>query len=234
MKLFLAALVCFSALVQIQALRWSAWFDRDNPSGSGDWETLADQNKIRAVCPLSSPIAAECRVRGSSAIFTMTSGSAPNVLAHRCSPSVGLVCKNSDQRGSMCSDYEIRYLCPSPLSVWSRWFDRDDASGTGDWENLSEQLKLGAVCPFGAKPLGAECRERGTNNVFTEFSGNPPDKLRMRCTSAGLICRNSDQPGGRMCRDYEIRYSCPANSAGPRPVGPIGGGPNNNFGPVPI
>ncbi|XP_013410365.1 uncharacterized protein LOC106173702 [Lingula anatina] len=166
--------------------------------------------KLGPVCPRSSPIAAQCRVKGSGAIFTTTSGSPPNVLAHRCTPTVGLVCKNSDQSGSGCRDYEIRYLCPKPSSVWTRWFDRDNASGTGDWEPLSDQLKLGAVCPGGANPLGAECRERGTANVFTQFSGNPPDNLLRRCTSAGLICRNADQPVGRMCSDYEIRYSCPA------------------------
>ncbi|XP_013397104.1 uncharacterized protein LOC106163931, partial [Lingula anatina] len=105
------------AWVESSALSWSAWFDRDNPSGSGDVETLSGQNELGPVCPSGSPISAQCRVKRSGAIFTTTSGSPPNVLSHRCTPTEGLVCKNSDQSGSGCRDYEIRYLCPKPSAL---------------------------------------------------------------------------------------------------------------------
>ncbi|CAH1797604.1 unnamed protein product, partial [Owenia fusiformis] len=116
-----------------------------------------------------------------------------------CSVEGGLVCVNNEQKpGSRCLDYEIRFLCPkyTPTASWSSWIDRDDASGTGDWEDRVMH------------PIAIECRTVGThipasrtNQVFMSTAD---------CSvQGGLVCQNSDQNYGSRCLDYEVRYLCP-------------------------
>ncbi|KAL3052399.1 hypothetical protein OYC64_005028 [Pagothenia borchgrevinki] len=44
---------------------------------------------------------------------------------------------------------------PKELQCWTDWFDRDDPSGSGDWENFSNLYREnpGKICP---KPQGIE------------------------------------------------------------------------------
>lgn len=81
---------------------------------------------------------------------------------------------------------------------WTRWRDRDDPSGSGDWENKSLQT---GVC---ANPTGFEARRvsdgrraSSSSEVFYRFSA-----------ADGLVCRNADQPDNR-CLDYKVRFLCP-------------------------
>ena len=53
---------------------------------------------------------------------------------------------------------------------WTKWLDRDDPSGTGDWEHLP-YFSQSQVCP---KPVGIECQttsgqpyqNTGTNQIY--------------------------------------------------------------------
>ena len=109
------ALLLFGTMVSILFLAqttnaqssWTSWLDRDNPSGSGDWENKAGFGS--QVC--SNPTAIQARVVGGSTIYTPGS-TTPDTLSV-FSASGGLVCLNADQSGS-CSDYQVRFYCPAP------------------------------------------------------------------------------------------------------------------------
>ena len=83
---------------------FTQWLDRDNPSGVGDFETLAEFVAASQVCPF--PVEIECRTLA-GVNWTQTG----EVLT--CSDSIGLICINSEQpAGTVCSDYEVRFRCP--------------------------------------------------------------------------------------------------------------------------
>ncbi len=80
---------------------------------------------------------------------------------------------------------------------WTDWLDRDNPSGTGDWEQRISHI---GVC---AQPLAIQCR--ATNGTY--WTQNPD--VNVICDrDQGLICRNSDQVDGT-CEDYEVRFYCP-------------------------
>ena len=80
---------------------------------------------------------------------------------------------------------------------WSSWNDRDNASGTGDWELIHLRADYSNLC---AAPAAAQARIVGTGETHTtqnvEFGVN------------GLVCKNADQQG-ELCLDYEVRFCCP-------------------------
>ncbi|XP_006893417.1 PREDICTED: mucin-5AC [Elephantulus edwardii] len=76
---------------------WSKWFDVDFPSSGphgGDVETY--DNILRL----------ECRAENHPEVSIKQLGQVVE-----CNPDVGLVCRNQDQLGKMCFNYEIRVLC---------------------------------------------------------------------------------------------------------------------------
>jgi len=83
--------------------QWTQCYDRDNPSGTGDWETRALHNP--APCGGATPVWADCRTTGGASAW-----STGEVLT--CSAQDGLICRNSDQTDNYCQDYCVRYLCP--------------------------------------------------------------------------------------------------------------------------
>jgi len=83
--------------------QWTACLDRDDPSGSGDWETRLDYSPVP--CGGSTPLWADCRTTAGASAW-----STGEVLS--CSAQGGLVCKNSDQSDNYCQDYCVRFLCP--------------------------------------------------------------------------------------------------------------------------
>ena len=64
------------------------------------------------------------------------------------SPSIGCYCKNSEQPGVMCHDYRVKFACckecaPGVVGVWTNWLNRDQPSGVGDYETLTDFIKAG-------------------------------------------------------------------------------------------
>ena len=59
---------------------------------------------------------------------------------------------------SLCALIEVAYTaCTDTTSnsyCWTPWMDRDNPSGTGDWEVLRD-IPLAQVCP---RPVGIECQ----------------------------------------------------------------------------
>ncbi|XP_062308044.1 mucin-5AC-like [Osmerus eperlanus] len=180
---------------------WTEWFDRDNPSGFGDFETLAE---LRSENPGKI-----CTLPGQIEVTTTSGGSLPtgNIIAIM-DTITGFVCKNADQLPykPRCFDYRVRFSCHPPFCAssgvcWTKWFDRDDPSGTGDWETLSNlrQENPGVIC---AQPLYIESVVVGTNAPAwgQNFLYYTPTQ--------GFVCRNQDQKG-KPCLDYKVRFGCP-------------------------
>ncbi|KAK9531450.1 hypothetical protein VZT92_010876 [Zoarces viviparus] len=181
---------------------WTQWFDRGDPSGSGDWETLrtlriANPGKI---CP--NPLGIEVRT-----LTGLTVAQTGDVI-YRSDATTGFVCRNRDQRGRRrrCNDYRVRFSChPRFCGVqvcWTDWFDRDDPSGTGDWEILFHLRKEnpGKLCPT---PVGIEAQT--LTGLSVAAAG---DVIYSSDTTTGFACRNRDQRGRRNCNDYRVRFSC--------------------------
>ncbi|XP_078677910.1 uncharacterized protein LOC144914196 isoform X3 [Branchiostoma floridae x Branchiostoma belcheri] len=102
---------------------------------------------------------------------------------------------------------EVRYTCTgrptTACAGWTRWYDRDNPSATGDWEVLSHlrQENPGQIC---AAPSGIQARVKGSNTPASRtgrqfYRFNP---------QVGFVCRNNDN-GRNRCLDYEVRFWCP-------------------------
>lgn len=95
---------CQECPVLGQTATWTTWFDRDNPSGFGDYETLVDLIKEgKPIC--QKPMGVECQTL--SGIPASATG---EIVIF--SPSVGCYCKNADQPDKKCDyDYQVRFKC---------------------------------------------------------------------------------------------------------------------------
>lgn len=90
--------------------------------------------------------------------------------------------------------------CQETQGNWTRWLNRDNPGGSGDYETLNDFLKEGMACQ---EPLAIECQTlngkpwKTTEQVYT-------------CDAArGGICQNSKQSNGGRCLDYRVRFLCP-------------------------
>ncbi|XP_049569371.1 mucin-5AC [Orcinus orca] len=95
---------------------WTKWFDEDFPSPGphgGDFETYSNiVRRGEKICRQPEYISAlECRAENHPDVGIQTLGQVV-----QCSPEVGLVCRNRDQKGKfrMCLNYEVRVLCCEP------------------------------------------------------------------------------------------------------------------------
>eukprot|EP00070_Physeter_catodon_P027686 XP_028334580.1 mucin-5AC [Physeter catodon] len=95
---------------------WTKWFDVDFPSPGphgGDFETYSNiVRRGERICHRPEYISAlECRAENHRDVSIQTLGQVV-----QCSPEVGLVCRNRDQKGKfrMCLNYEVRVLCCEP------------------------------------------------------------------------------------------------------------------------
>ncbi|KAJ6658779.1 hypothetical protein lerEdw1_019700 [Lerista edwardsae] len=116
---------------------------------------------------------------------------------------------------TLCSDSELpedsRLICDMDngtralqrLECKTNWFDRDDPSGTGDWELLSDlwNEKPGESCH---QPLALEVQTLdGTpaSETGQQFAVNEP--------ITGFACINDQQGKGVFCLDFKVRFTCP-------------------------
>ncbi|XP_048860203.1 mucin-5AC-like isoform X3 [Brienomyrus brachyistius] len=175
---------------------WTQWFDRDDPSGVGDFETLQNlrQENPGKIC--DAPIAIQATT------LSGTPASQTGQTFHNYDTTVGFACVNSENK-QMCLDYQVRFQCPpSFCSVcWTQWFDRDDPSGVGDFETLQNlrQENPGKICDA---PIAIQA---------TTLSGTPASQTGQTFhnydTTVGFACVNSENK--QMCLDYQVRFQCP-------------------------
>ncbi|XP_033999777.1 cartilage intermediate layer protein 2-like [Trematomus bernacchii] len=180
---------------------WTDWFDRDNPSGSGDWENFSNLYKENPgkICRKPQRIEA-------TTLSGLGAAAAGEVIFKNDVTS-GFVCRNVDQpKWKMCSDYRVRFRCHPPFCgegvCWTDWFDRDNPSGSGDWELLSNLRKEypGKICE---NPL---MKVVTTDTVTPAISTG--ENFFIFNPTQGFVCRNKDQKKGG-CRDYKLRFGCP-------------------------
>ncbi|XP_016517248.1 cartilage intermediate layer protein 2-like [Poecilia formosa] len=94
---------------------------------------------------------------------------------------------------------------PSHVQAWTQWFDRDDPSGTGDWETIVDLRREnpGKICrdPVDIEAVtlsGLDASQTGENIYLNDLEN-------------GFVCRNQDQPDWE-CSDYKVRLSCAPDS----------------------
>ncbi|KAK6182591.1 hypothetical protein SNE40_010242 [Patella caerulea] len=179
--------------------KWTQWYDRDNESGTGDWETLADLRKEKPgqICEKPSGIDAQL-LDGRH----YTAGGDKVTI----NPTTGLICLNRIQNDRRCNDYKVRFCCDPIVpecKKWTQWYDRDNESGTGDWETLADlrKEKPGQICE---KPSGIDAQLLDGRHYT---AGG--DKVTINPTT-GLICENKNQDD-KKCNDYKVRFCCDAS-----------------------
>lgn len=151
------------------ATLWTGWFDRDNPSGDGDFEGLADLKRANPGQICDEPIDIECQTLG-GVDWRMTGND------YTCLPEVGGICLNDDQpRKVNCQDYRVRFRCcdvePEPLS----------AEGTGELEYGCGRL--------GGVRATARLRISGGRPPYTCDTQSPHGQIHVvggECTIEGL------------------------------------------------
>ncbi|MCP5016989.1 MAG: hypothetical protein GY938_17235 [Ketobacter sp.] len=174
--------------------KWTQWFDRDNPSGSGDWEQLIVLRKEHDICLNVTNV--EVRTR-----YTDVPAELTGQFFFQYDLD-GFVCRNADNTGE-CLDYKVRFCCPLKKvceGTWTQFFDRDNPGGTGDWETLLEIQKQYKVCK---DPTMSEAYT--LDGVPAELTG----QVIFKNDAGGFACRNEDQPKGVFCLDYKVRFCCP-------------------------
>ncbi|KAK3541114.1 hypothetical protein QTP86_015404, partial [Hemibagrus guttatus] len=199
----------------IPYLFFTRWFNRDNPGGFGDHETL---DRLRVEYPgeiCSNPISIEAQtVSGVPAWQTGQVFVYYNTVH-------GFACVNHQQVNRTCLNYKM--LCvilfasgalaaieerrieavevpPCPRLCYTQWFDRDDPSGYGDYETL---LNLraenpGKICDH---PYSIQAQTLTgvfpTGQVFAYYD-----------TVNGFACVNAQQKKPQRCLDYKVRFVC--------------------------
>ncbi len=138
----------------------------------------------------------------------------------------GFICENAKQESGNCDDYEVRFCCAVARCEWTRWLDRDDPGGTGDWEHLEGLRKDLGAC---SKPADIQARRYGwkmessdwisassvlSPYVCRKFDQKPAEEtgesFRAYGPDSGFVCVNEEQEDDGGCQDYEVRLCCPA------------------------
>ncbi|XP_008567974.1 PREDICTED: cartilage intermediate layer protein 2 [Galeopterus variegatus] len=92
-------------------------------------------------------------------------------------------------------------------SEWTSWFNVDHPGGDGDFESLAAiRFYYGParVCPL---PLALEART--TDWALPSAVG---ERVHLNPTR-GFWCLNREQPRGRRCSNYHVRFRCPLEAA---------------------
>jgi len=174
---------------------WSDWFDRDNPSGTGDGERIP-QAFAEGRIPCDDPIDIQAR-RVGDGLFAEYTGE--NFTMNTTD---GFVCLMADQPDGACHDYEVRVACP----MWSAWNSRDTDWGTGDYEGIASHFE---AQDFACDTADAFEARRISDGVDAAATGESVTYD----TTYGFACVHADQPDGQ-CDDYEVRMRCAVDQDG--------------------
>ncbi|XP_034758119.2 cartilage intermediate layer protein 1-like isoform X1 [Acipenser ruthenus] len=106
------------------------------------------------------------------------------------------------QTGKQSSNSFVKYSTSDPWE-WSTWFNVDHPGGSGDYERL-DAIRFyyrERVCD---RPKAIEART--TEWIAAENTG----EVVHSDPELGFWCLNAEQPGGRNCSNYSVRFFCPA------------------------
>ena len=101
---FLNRLYHFVDDVKCPSSNWTKWFNRDDPAGPCDCETLDELRYENPGEICDFPVVMEARLENCDVPYDP---SLPNVIANL---DVGFKCTNEE--GFKCLDYEVRFCCP--------------------------------------------------------------------------------------------------------------------------
>ncbi|XP_056219430.1 cartilage intermediate layer protein 2-like [Seriola aureovittata] len=186
---------------------WTDWFDRDDPGGRGDFEVL---NHLRSENPgkiCANPV--DIEVTTLSGLSATSTGD----VFHKMDTTTGFICRKTDQSSKKCNDYRVRFSCHPPFCgggvCWTKWYDRDDPSGTGDWELLKNLRKENPdeICD---NPLFIEAVTTDTLTPAVDTG----ETFNVFSPTKGFVCLKKDQSDGT-CRDYKVRFGCPCSVKNP-------------------
>lgn len=86
-----------------------------------------------------------------------------------------------------------------------RWMNHDRASGSGDWELLSDEAdQFYGIYSTCESPVILQAHAVDSSDVITT---DLPDNLHTFNLRDGLECRNNQQSSGQ-CHDWKLRYMC--------------------------
>ncbi|XP_076022344.1 uncharacterized protein LOC143012894 [Genypterus blacodes] len=175
------------------------WLSSDNSSAVGDIESITHLLKAFPGQVCREPVSIEAKTtKGVPAKHTGDKFLSYNV-------EFGLVCINEDQVGGQCEDYQVMLTCPSDFcqGCRTRWFDLDNPTLQGDFETLLhiQMLYPTEIC---SQPVGIEAMT--VSGVPALKAG---DVFQIYDAAQGFTCVNAQQPGGKRCQDYKVRFTCP-------------------------
>ncbi|XP_071958006.1 uncharacterized protein [Antedon mediterranea] len=100
----LTIIILLSFVISVTSGQWTRWFNYDDPTYIGDFETVSDLYGEYPDEMCENPTAIECQT-ASGLPYTATGEDVT------CSASSGLKCKNVDQPNRKCSDFKVRFIC---------------------------------------------------------------------------------------------------------------------------
>jgi uncharacterized repeat protein (TIGR01451 family) len=108
---------------------------------------------------------------------------------------------------------ELTIEAPLPCTSWLSWSDRDDPTGTGDWE-VASLAHSNPPCPMTKQnptgaPTGIQCETVGGQTLAQAMMMDPTVQCGL---PMGLVCVNQDEikaTGGGCDYDYQVRVCCP-------------------------
>ncbi|KAK6189108.1 hypothetical protein SNE40_005147 [Patella caerulea] len=195
---------------------WTKYFDSDDPGHSGDFETLKHHLAYYPDDVCENPIGIDVRLLNGehhTSAYEVTSIS----LTH------GFACFNKHQRRnwgvSKCSDYKVRYCCPKKVVCedvgreFTPFFDVSSGEGIDQMETVNNIRAISGldfvVCD---EPTAVDVRLVDGTALMT--GGNV-----LEVTNLGLVCIESQQPAGKSCKDYKVRFCCPKRPPVPSTCG---------------
>jgi len=181
-----ARVLCFYAREgydDCSCLRWSNWFDNDDPNDHGD-EELIGRKLPRYVCPGGyQPVDVECTTVTGLDVFHAGNKKVQCDLQ-------GVACYNEDQgRNCRCHDYRVRFLCPSyPANypIQEHKYDHGYGNHSGDYGR--NEAGYHEDDRYGGRPGGGYKDDRQYGSHPNEGYGGP--------YGGGPPPYNNSQPGG--------------------------------------
>nr|XP_032814129.1 CUB and zona pellucida-like domain-containing protein 1 [Petromyzon marinus] len=136
---------------EIPDVYWTRWYDRDDPSGNGDYETLQQlrQEYPGEIC--LSPLAIEAMT-----LDWIPADQTGQVTVN--GTTVGFYCVNIRQVDNQCLDYQVRFLCQATESP--------QLNCTSQYLEL--KIPLDKLSSLNLSPLDIHLEDASCRGVFTQ------------------------------------------------------------------
>ncbi|XP_028664108.2 uncharacterized protein si:dkey-205h13.2 [Erpetoichthys calabaricus] len=179
------------------------WFDDDDETGMGDYEVLSYLLMKYPKETCTHPLAIEAQTL--SGVPAEQTGNIFQVH----DATFGFACVKSEQKGTRCGDFKVRFTCPEESCSVSTdcktgWLNSDSPVEDGDIETLMRlQMTFpGKVC---TAPISIDVQT--VAGVPAHLTG---DIFQIYDNIYGFACINTQQED-QTCEDYKVKLTCPAD-----------------------